>query len=157
MPVLITCGLSPEAYRLQRILNTEDIVFADKTSLPLFSSKPSFVLPACTSSSFVHEMLKSCLDHKITHVYPLNKGEILELSKARDLFLEYDIILMIPTDNWLKDWNEQIVVKGENITVLENGRVLAGSDFMVDVLKEETGVFTWATRDHNLEYSLYLV
>lgn len=157
MPVLISCGLSPEAYRLQRILNTEDVVFADETELPFFSNRLSLVLPAHTSSSFVHEMLKSCLDHQISHVYPLKWGEILELSKARDLFYEYGVVLMIPSEHWIKGINHQSSEKAENITVIENGKVLAGNSPTDNALNNETGVFTWATLDQNLEYSLYLV
>lgn len=157
MPVLISGGLSPEAYRLQRILNRVDVVFADETELPLFSKRLSLVLPAYRSTSFVHEMLKSCLDHGITHVYPLKRGEVVELSKARDLFSEYRVVLMIPSDNWLK--NEQHVsAKGENITILEHGNFLAGEALIEsDLLKNETGVFSWATGGQKTEYSLYLV
>lgn len=157
MPVLITSGLSPEAYRLQRILNTEDVVFADETELPLFSNRLSLILPAHTSSSFVHEMLKSCIDHHISHIYPLKWGEILELSKARELFSEFGVILMIPSDHWIKGRNHQDSAKAENISVIENGKVLAGSAPTDNALINETGVFTWATREQNLEYSLYLV
>ena len=157
MSVLITGGLSPEAYRLQRILNIQDVVFADATELPLFSNTKSVVLPAHTSSSFVHEMLKSCLDHEISHVYPLNWGEIIELSKARDLFSEYGVVLMIPSDNWLKSGKAQISEKGENITIVEQGKVLAGLVLIDNGLNNETGVFSWATRGQKTEYSLYLI
>lgn len=157
MPVLISCGLSPEAYRLQRILNTEDVVFADESELPFFSNRLSLVLPAYTFSSFVHEMLKSCLDYQISHIYPLKWGEILELSKARELFSEFGVILMIPSDDWIKGRNHQNSAKAENITVIENGKVLAGTAPTDNALINETGVFTWATLDQNLEYSLYLV
>jgi len=158
MPVLITGGLSPEAYRLQRILKMQDVVFADETELPLFSNTKSVVLPAYTSSSFVHEMLKTCLDQDINRVYPLKWGEIIELSKARELFSEYGVILMIPSENWLKNKNGLNLIKGENLTVIEQGKTLAGSVVTDnDLLYNETGVYTWATMGQKTEYSIYVI
>ena len=158
MKILITGGLSPEAYRLQRILNIQDAVFADGTELPLFSSIKSVVLPAYSSASFVHEMLKSCLDLGISHVYPLKFGEVIELSKARELFSEYGVSLMIPSDIWLESNKNRIQVRGEFVTVLEQGKVLAGRTSIEDVLlNNETGVFTLATCGSKTEYCLYLI
>ena len=158
MPVLITAGLSPEAYRLQRILDIKDVVFADVRTIPKIPNSRSIVLPPHTSSSFVHEMLKSCLDLGITRVYPLNLGEVIELSKARTLFSEYNIFLIIPSDNWLESSFRQNALRGDHITVLEQGLVVAGN-MLTDnyALNNETGVFKRATSGLKMEYSLYLV
>ena len=157
MPVLITAGLSPEAYRLQRILDIKDVVFSDETALPQIPNSLSIVLPPHTSSSFVHEMLKSCLDLGITRVYPLNLGEVMELTKARTLFSEYDIFLIIPSDLWLQINIRSNSLKGENVTVLEHGVVVAGSKLTDNyLLDNETGVFEWVTLGPKKEYNLYL-
>lgn len=157
MPVLITAGLSAEAYRLQRILDIKDVVFSDETTLPKIANSLSIVLPPHTSSSFVHEMLKSCLDLGITRVYPLNLGEVLELAKARTLFSEYDIFLIIPSDSWLESSFRQNALRGDLITVLEHGLVVAGSTLTDNyLLNKETGIFKWATLGQKKEYSLYL-
>lgn len=158
MPVLITAGLSPEAYRLQRVLEFPDIVFSDEIPVPHIPGTRSIVLPEHSSASFVHELLKACLDFGISRVYPLNLGEVLELSKARTLFSEYSIILMIPSEFWLTDHAGKRFGRLEHISVIENGKLLAGTNLPPDLpLSEETGIFTWATIGQKIEYSLYLV
>ena len=158
MPVLITAGLSPEAYRLQRILDIKDVVFADVSTIPKIPNSRSIVLPPHRSSSFVHEMLKSCLDLGITRVYPLNLGEVIELSKARTLFSEYNIFLIIPSEFWIKDNFRQNNLRGDHVSVLEHGLVVAGNTLTDNyALNNETGVFKRATSGPKKEYCLYLV
>lgn len=157
MPVLITAGLYPEAYRLQRVLSLQDVFFCDEKELPRIPGIKSMVLPSYTSPSFAHELLKGCLDNAIDMIYPLKRGEILELSHARQLFLEYNIGLMIPSDKWLKyDLSDKSLMHS-TIAVLKNGELLAGhlpgSPFEPVV---ETGIFTWASLNGKMEYCLYL-
>lgn len=157
MPVLITAGLSPEAHRLKRILNIDEVVFSDESPLPEIPGSAGLVISG-SSSSFVHEILKACLDRHISRVYPLKMTEIVELSKARALFAEYNVSLIIPSEEWLQTNDQKLRGRADHITVLENGTLIAG-----DILPEnfsinsDTGIFTWATNGQNLEYSLYLV
>ncbi|MHB1179113.1 MAG: hypothetical protein ACYCZO_12375 [Daejeonella sp.] len=157
MPGLITAGLYPEAYRLQRILSFEDVFFADEKELPLMRGIKSMVLPSYTSPSFAHEILKACLDNDINMIYPLKQGEIVELSRTRQLFTEYNIGLMIPSDDWLKNNLTNPSFRHSNIAVLQNGELLAGSlpESQFISLKE-TGIFTWAAICGKIEYCLYL-
>lgn len=158
MPVLITAGLSQEAYRLKRILNINEVVFADESPLPQIPGGKSLIIPPHTSVSFVHEVLKACLDLHITKVYPLKFGEVIELSKARSLFLEYNIALIIPSVEWLKYNVQAINGSVDNITVVEEGAAVAGAKLPDSLaLDKETGIFAWATNGQKKEYSLYLV
>ncbi len=158
MPVLITAGLSPEAWRLHRVLDMKEVVFADESQLPHIPGIMSVVLPPCNSASYIHETLKACLDHNINCVYPLKRGEIMELSKARALYSEYSISLMIPSDDWLRNNPGQVMSKGDNIVVLEKGGLKAGIMPPEDIfIKEETGIFSWATIGQQTQYSLYIV
>ncbi|SKB33559.1 ATP-grasp domain-containing protein [Daejeonella lutea] len=173
MPVLITAGLSPESYRLERILgeartekretrsgerDAQPVVFADVSELPQLPGKTSLVIPHYDSPSFVHETLKACLDLGITKVYPLRIGEIRELAKARDLFDEYQIRLMIPSNEWLDKKANKVAQKAGEISVLDGGMLVAGVAVGNDMqLKNETGVFSRATKEQKTEYSLYLV
>jgi len=158
MPVLITAGLSPQAYRLQRILHVSDVVFADNSQLPGIPGISTLVIPTHDSASFVHEMLKACLDHKITKVYPLKLDEVMQLSRARALFSEYEVMLMIPSDDWLKHHTNINVGISENIVVLENGKQIAGTSFPNNfLLSKESGIFSWAIIEQKFEYNLYLI
>ncbi len=158
MPVLITAGLFPEAYRLQRVLSAQDVFFADERELPFMPGIKSIVLPSHTSPSFTHEILKACLDNNIDRIYPLKRGEILELSHARQLFNEYGIDLLIPSDDWLENNLGDMPLRHPNMLVIKNGKFLAG-DLPAGGFSalKETGIFTWATIDGKTEYCLYLV
>ncbi len=158
MPVLITAGLYPEAYRLQRVLSVQDVFFSDDQELPFMPGIKSVVLPSCTSPSFVHEILKACLDNAIGMIYPLKRGEIVELSHARQLFNEYNIDLMIPSDEWLRNNLSNLPLRHPSIAVLKDDELLAGSlpKSQFTALRE-TGVFTWATIHGKTEYSLYIL
>jgi hypothetical protein len=159
MPVLITAGLSSEAYRLHRLLNVSDAIFADETPLPAIPGIRNIILPAYNSASFVHEVLKACLDHGITRIYPLKPGEVIELSHARALFSEFNVALVIPSADWLKsNVPAGLQIKTNSVSVLENGLLIAGAALPGHLpVQHETGVFCWATSDQKVEYSLYLV
>lgn len=158
MPVLITAGLHPEAYRLQRIINLENVFFADETELPYIPGIRSIVLPNYRSVSFIHEILKACLDNDIYMIYPLKMGEIIELAGARLLFSEYNIRLIIPSDHWMQNNLVRTPLRHSNISVLENGELKAGNAPEIQILSSnETGIFTWENILGKIEYNLYLV
>ncbi|WP_276346742.1 hypothetical protein [Daejeonella sp. JGW-45] len=158
MPVLITSGLSPEAWRLQRILGTNDVVFCDESQMPGIPGIRSIVLPTYSSGSYIHETLKACLDYNIDRVYPLKQGEVLELSKARDLYSEYNIRLVIPSGDWLKENHSETISNAANITVVEEYVVKAGSLPPGELIPPDgTGIFCWATGTGKIQYSLYII
>ena len=55
MPVLITAGCYPEAYRLQRVLSLQDVFFADDQELPFMPG---------IQSMFCHLVLPQALSMK---------------------------------------------------------------------------------------------
>ncbi len=158
MPVLITSGLSPEAWRLNRVLDNPEVLFADESQLPNVPGMKSVVLPPYHSASYIHETLKACLDHDIDRVYPLKWGEVRELAKARALYSEYNIRLMIPSDSWLENRQEPAVINTANIAVIEDGILIAGDAPKEGILLTgETGIFSWATQSDEIQYSLYII
>ena len=157
MPVLITAGLSPQAHRLQRILNAKEVIFADGSPLPQIPGTHSITLPHFNSPSFIHEILKAALDNDIQTIYSLKRGEVLELSKARALFAEYNVNLIIPSAGWLaNNLNSSGNTNVGNIVVLENGILKAGNLGPGQYFTEDTGIFWWATKEQKTEYNLYL-
>ena len=65
MSVLITAATNSVAFQLARILNTEDIWFASDMDIPVLAGKRFLKIPSTNSSSFIHEVLKICLDNQI--------------------------------------------------------------------------------------------
>lgn len=159
MPFLITAGLNPEAYRLQRVLNADNIIFSDQVTMPAIAGRENLVLPNSNSPSYAHEALKACLDYNVTKFYPLKGAEIIELAKSRQLFIEYGIELIIPSDDWLKNNALVRTLNSGNIFVMENGIVTHGDlPGGFEVLPDgENGIFCWATRDNKTEYSIYII
>lgn len=155
MAVLITAGLSQEAYRLQRALNLQDAVFADEQAMPAIPGRKWIAIASHQSVSFAHEMLKTCLDNNIDTVYPLKRGEVMELSRAKQLFSEFDIRLMIPSGAWLEA-NPHRRLPASGFFVLENGIYTGGTIAEEQMIPfNETGVFTLATIEGKTMYSLY--
>jgi hypothetical protein len=157
MPVLITSASNAAAYQLARILNIDDVIFADQTPIPVIPGKKNLVLPGASSMSFAHEMLTICLDNDIRAVYPLKIEEIWELSASRQLFSEYGISLLIPSSGWLEINADSQTLSSPGIAVLEDGVLMAGTlpdgnstSFV------ETGIFKWSVMNNEIFFSLYL-
>lgn len=159
MAILITAAASSGAYRLARILQSADIYFADVRDLPAIAGKKFLHIPSTTSSAYAHEILALCLDNNITIVYPLHRDEVTELAKARQLFSEYGIHLVIPSDEWLKNKLNVFPFNSSNVLVLEKGEVRAGNipAELSGLINEKNGVFNWILKDDRLIYSLFVV
>lgn len=129
MSVLITAASHAEAYKLERILQLDDVIFADFRELPhlSFSGKRFLKIPAGNSASYAHMMLDLALNSGIEKIFPLYSEEILPLAESRQLFEEYGISVMVPSLLWLKE-NAGIQVNnpGEWV-IIERGKVIAGT------------------------------
>lgn len=96
--VLITSGISAFTQRVAKLFAEKNVVFADSKPIPTpFLNTGKYVaIPSPDKSSYVHEVLKVCLDLSINKVLPLGKDEHLPLAKSRVLFEEYGIVILLP-------------------------------------------------------------
>jgi hypothetical protein len=159
MSVLITAAADSAAFRLARILNKEDVFFASDKDMPVMYEKRFLKIPSADSPSFIHEVLKICLDYQIKEIYPLMRNEIIELSASRQLFEEFGIILVIPSIKWIETRLNDLPFRLSNIIVMINGKVCSGESPIDDILPkdEENGVFQWNfTNDQLIFYSLFV-
>ncbi|MGB4774223.1 MAG: hypothetical protein WBP45_03550 [Daejeonella sp.] len=159
MPVLITAACHAEAYQIERLLQAEDVVFADHQNLPAFSSHKFIKISKGNSQSFAHEILTLCLDHQITQIFPLYKDEISTLSESKLLFEEFGISIIVPSVSWLKSYTHKPNDKPINVVIFEKGEVIAGNLPGKFNLPEEkaTGIFTWNEYNHSISYNLYSI
>ena len=129
MPVLITSASHAEAYKLERLLQRPDIIFADSQELPHlgFSGKKFLRIPKGNSPSYAHEMLDLALNEGITKIFPLGPGELMPLAESRQLFFEYGISVMVPSVLWLTGQEPGSKVSSSQPVVIERGNVLAGT------------------------------
>jgi hypothetical protein len=159
MSVLITAATNSAAFHLARILHTEDICFASDMDIPVLAGKRFLKIPSTGSTSFIHEVLKICLDHQITEIYPLLHDEIVELSKSRQLFEEFDIKLVIPSLKWIETRLNDLPFLSSNLFVLIDGNVCAGNITKESALlfNEKNGVFQWELRNNQLIFGSFIV
>ncbi len=161
MTVLITAASHAEAYRLERLLQSTHVVFADYHHLPnfSFSSRQFINIPKGDSNTYAHEVLKVCLDLEIDKIYPLYSDEILALAGSQQLFNEYGIEVIIPSLNWLKRNPFKKTTYSKNLVILEKGNITVGDLPKNATLPEllATGIFTWDMHHNTVIYNLYTV
>jgi hypothetical protein len=84
---------------------------------------------------------------------------VAELVKVRQLFSEYGINLVIPSDDWIRNKLNVITFNSSNLLVLENGEVKAGKipEAFSAILNEENGMFNWILKEDITVYTLFVV
>lgn len=114
--ILITAANHPLSGLVSLLLQTEEnIIIVD-------SDIDTFKLPQENSSSYAHEMLSIALSHNITHIIPLKEKEVFALAEAKVLYEEYEIQVLIPDLNQLKnllDIQEKTFVTSLTVDTLE--------------------------------------
>jgi len=159
MSVLITAAADSAAFRLARILNNENVIFGGYDEMPVISGKRFLRIPSANSSSFIHEVLKICIDHNVKEIYPIRKDEILELSTSRLLFQEFDIKLIIPSSQWIERRLNDLTSHSSKIFILIDGKVCAGDIPVNGNLpeNEDNGVFLWEVKNDQLIFGSFVV
>mgnify|MGYP003296302268 CR=1 FL=1 len=129
MSVLITAASHAEAYKLERILQLPEVIFADYQELPhLASSGRKFIkIPAGNSASYAHEILDLALNRGIDRIFPLYADEILPLAESRQLFQEYGISVIVPSVLWIKAQEQVPHTQTAHLLIMEMGKSIAGN------------------------------
>ncbi len=97
--VLITQGTRPFAQRIARLLFTESTVLfgtADEVPAVLLQTGNYLRIASPNRPTFIHEMLKACLDNEVDVLIPLGKNELYPLAEAKQLFAEYGVTVWVP-------------------------------------------------------------
>lgn len=157
MAILITAASYSTAFKIHRLLNSPSAYFGEQLEMPQISGKKFIRLPEISSLSFVNEMLKLCLDHQIKTVFPLKRAEIITLSTARQLFEEYEISMIIPSDNWIQTELIKRPVSEKELLILSNGKIIAGAlpDGFRLPENEKSGIFSWELINDEIKYQLF--
>lgn len=100
MYILITAANSAEAYKLKATLKNADILLGDYEPLPelMVNTGRMIRLPDPATASYLHQMLKLCLDKGINTIYARRQQERLLLAEGEQLFNEYNIRLILTDD-----------------------------------------------------------
>jgi hypothetical protein len=102
--ILITSGMSAFAQRAAELFPESNIFFADSNPIPsvFLNSQKYRAIPSPEKASFIHELLKLCLDLSILKLLPLSDEELIPLAKNRLLFEEYGILILVPDLEYLE-------------------------------------------------------
>lgn len=157
MSVLITAASHAEAYKLDRILQLPEVIFADHADMPAmaFSGRKFIKIPRGNSPSYAHIILDLALNAGIDRIFPLYAEEILPLAQSRQLFDEYGISVIVPSVLWLNSRQPDYRKGTSSLLVIEKGETLAGSLPPGLVIQEEffSGIFN-VEPENNFDFTL---
>lgn len=93
--VIITKGTSAQAQIAAKNYPASRVIFADTSSVPdvLVKAGKYIQLPALNSVSFIHELLKVCLDQEASVLVLLSDDEKALIEPQKLLFEEFNIQL----------------------------------------------------------------
>lgn len=166
--LMLTQGISPYAQRIaKRYLSQWPLVFASSVAVPqpLLDTGNHVHIPSADHSSFVHVLLKACLDHQVSYMLPLGQEEALALRGAKILFEEYGIEVLV-SDPYLaadsageNEPNSELPIMLQpprelELLILSKGEVLSPPDRANTKLPARySGVFTF--NDDGQGYQCY--
>ncbi|MEE1943845.1 hypothetical protein VRU48_01920 [Pedobacter sp. KR3-3] len=151
MKLLITGGTAIAALKLLKAFENREAVLADYGTVPMLKSAAYQMISLGKKNEEIvaHNILNICLDEGITTVLPLYSFEIIALAKAKVLFSEFGIQILLPDDEALQLYfNESQTPKLNDWAVYDSGKLLyASTDNPVWQTQQNNlnGAFTWAS------------
>ena len=130
MKVFITGGKSALALKMAKAFGSHQIVLADYGEMPNFlSSAYTFIsLGEKNGDTIAHSLLNYCLNEEVDLILPLHTFEIVAMAKAKVLFAEFNIEIILPSNTDLINYFD---VKGnqkfEHWSIFKNGDTLFSS------------------------------
>lgn len=96
--ILVTQGLKPFAQRVAKLLKDCTVVFGTADEIPdiLLRTANYVAIPSDNKHTYVHEVLKTCLDRRVDVLLPLGLYELRPIAEAKALFSEYGIAIWVP-------------------------------------------------------------
>jgi hypothetical protein len=97
LKILITGGKSATTLKLLKAYQGDEIVLADYGDIPSFSSANyKFITLGEVNDAIAHNILNICLDYGIDAILPVHEFEINPIAKAKVLFEEFNIQVLLP-------------------------------------------------------------
>lgn len=119
MKVLITGGKSALTSKIAKAFSRYHVQLADYGDVPLFSKFIS--LGEKNEDTIAHTLLNACLDQGVELILPIHKFEIEATAKAKVLFSEFNIDVLLPDDDLATYFDSKREVKFENWAVFIKG------------------------------------
>ncbi len=127
MKILITGGKSALALKMVKAFASYQIVIADYGEMPSFSSKAyQFIsLGEKNDDTIAHTLLNYCLNEEVDLILPLHAFEVFAMAKAKVLFSEFNINIILPEDQNLSTYVDfNTISRSDNWAVFRDGNTL---------------------------------
>lgn len=151
--ILISRGIHPFTQRVSaHYFQHWTKCYADSIEIPqpLLHSGHYFQIPKAEDPSFIHEVLKRCLDLQVQYFLPMDKEEAITLSGAKVLFDEYGISILAPSPEVLMDYQALIhPPREQNLVILING-INEGSSEIERTGTPQSGLFAVSSQGNFL-------
>ena len=123
MKILITGGNSAVALKLLKAFNNSEVVLADYGEVPLFATKDyRFIsLGIKNEDVLAHTLLNNCLNEGVEAILPLYGFEVEALAKAKILFSEFNIDVLLPDSLAEMYLDTNLKEKTNNWTIFKDG------------------------------------
>ncbi|SFG88692.1 ATP-grasp domain-containing protein [Pedobacter insulae] len=131
MKILITGGNSAKALKILKAFTQHQVILADYGEVPSFS----FVsLGEKNEDTIAHSLLNTCLDLAVDAILPLHHFEIEPMAKAKVLFNEFNIEVLLPNLEALSTYQEiHSFAKQDEWMLFIAGEVLGASTIDADL------------------------
>ena len=148
MVALITGAASAAAFRIRRLLEFDEVIFADHLDFPqsIFRETRFLQIPDGNSPAFAHQVLKICLDNQVGMVFPLRKEELRPLAEAKVLFGEYGITLVLPEPGDLERIPQGGALQSDCI-ILADGMIIGGQFMELLHFPSDSGIYSFDSED----------
>ena len=126
LKVLITGGKSALALKMLKAFAKHQVVLADYGEMP--NSSRFISLGEKNEDIIAHNLLNNCLDEGVDMILPLHTFEISATAKAKVLFNEFNIEVLLPNDGDLNTYfDQQTILKHEHWAVFRRAEILFAS------------------------------
>ncbi|MFD0941674.1 ATP-grasp domain-containing protein [Pedobacter boryungensis] len=163
MKILITGGKSATALKLIKAFGNYQVVLADYAEVPTFTSKAYSLisLGIKNEDTLAHTLLNKCLDEGIDLLLPIHHFEIEAVAKAKTLFNEFNIQLLLPSQEELDQYVVEEISKVSDWVVLKDGEIIFASNDEVrlsDINNENlSGAFHLTIGNKRVKFSLITI
>ena len=149
MKLLITGGTALIPLKLLKAFESAEVVLADYGDVPMLHSKAYQMMSLGPKNEEIiaHNLLTVCLDAGVDWVLPLHAFELEALAKAKVLFAEFGIRLLLPDQEVLAQYlPENRVVALNEWAIYDSGKLFYanGENEIWQQQQNLTGAFTWA-------------
>lgn len=155
MKILITGGKSALTLKALSVFATHEILLADYGEVPAFSSSNyRFVsLGELNEDTIAHKILNVCLDEQVDLVIPFQAFEVVPIAKAKLLFEEFNVKVLLPTQDFLSDYfdGNKFASKTDWVVYLDGEIIFNNSDDFIAAKLEMPmgldGIFSFISKD----------